>query len=91
MPIFLAGSGIVSLTSIRSITTVLVSRFLLDLQSANHTCAGGGTHPRDMTSDTSRDGGATLIFERMIGSIGSSIVSGEGEFEHAFNDDVEYE
>ncbi|KAI0730625.1 hypothetical protein C8Q76DRAFT_792776 [Earliella scabrosa] len=59
------------------ITAVLVSRFLLDLQHANrktlHLDSGADSYA---DSDRGRGGGGSIVFERVVGSIASSIEPG---------------
>ncbi|KAM5543601.1 hypothetical protein V8D89_002852 [Ganoderma adspersum] len=52
------------------LTTILISRFLLDLQSANRKAS----NPQGTTTISVNDAGpGALVFERVIGSLGSSI------------------
>ncbi|PIL25527.1 hypothetical protein GSI_12414 [Ganoderma sinense ZZ0214-1] len=72
------------------ITAILVSRFLLDLQYANHksvgmTCSESSTHHADSRRDGS--GSVSLTFERFVGSIGTSIAPGDGD-EHDIEDEI---
>ena len=72
-----------SLHSPPRLATILVSRFLLDLQSANRRAS----NPQGTTL---HDGGTeSLVFERVIGSIGSSIYADpeENYFEDMFEED----
>ncbi|KAI0750306.1 hypothetical protein C8Q80DRAFT_1353562 [Daedaleopsis nitida] len=61
---------------VASLTMILVSRFLLDLQAAERKAVG-------LTSSTNlystRSYKSSLVFERVVGSIGSVIVSEEGD------------
>ena len=57
------------------VTGVLVSRFLLDLQHVNREAVGLGTSISGDGGAASRGGtqGDSLVFERIVGSIASSI------------------
>ncbi|TBU34174.1 hypothetical protein BD311DRAFT_802551 [Dichomitus squalens] len=58
------------------VTAVLVSRFLLDLQAANRKALD--LDPQDMSHIGSSQGPTgSLIFERVVGSLGSMILPGE--------------
>ncbi|KAM5541444.1 hypothetical protein V8D89_004998 [Ganoderma adspersum] len=64
------------------ITTILVSRFLLDLQYANHksvgiACSESSAH-HDSHSRADGSGSVSLTFERFVGSMGTSIAPGDG-------------
>lgn len=72
-----------------SITAILVSRFLLDLQYANHksvgmACSESSTH-HDSRGDGS--GSVSLTFERFVGSMGTSIAPGDGDA-HDMEDEI---
>lgn len=72
-----------TLSSLPRLAGILVSRFLLDLQSANRRAS----NPQGTTL---HDGGTeSLVFERVIGSIGSSIYADpeENYFEDMFEED----
>ncbi|TFK79988.1 hypothetical protein K466DRAFT_605705 [Polyporus arcularius HHB13444] len=57
------------------LTTILISRFLLDLQEANRQDVQLGTDD-DNVGDTSLNSQASLTFARALGSINSTIVPG---------------
>ena len=68
------------------LTTILISRFLLDLQSANHKAS----NPQGSMSISINDTGpGALVFERVIGSLGSSIGIGSvgDECKSSFDND----
>ena len=74
-----------------SITAILVSRFLLDLQYANHksvgiACSESSTHHPNGHSQGDGSGSVSLTFERFVGSMGTSIAPGDGD-EHDIDDD----
>ena len=77
-----------------SITAILVSRFLLDLQYANHksvgmTCSESSAHHDGPAGD--RDGGSgsvSLTFERFVGSIGTSIAPGDIDEDDVMEDGI---
>ena len=54
-------------------STTLVSRFLLDLQAANRNALDAASQSSTKPADT-----GTLVFERVIGSLASSIPLGHG-------------
>ena len=66
----------------RRITTILISRFLLDLQSAKRKACS----PQGTITLASDEGLGALVFERVIGSLGSSIGIHSGIGECGFKD-----
>ena len=64
-----------SLRIVHSFTGILVARFLLDLQHAKR--AAVNPDISEVVQLSSRSDGDTLIFDRVIGSLGSSLVFGE--------------
>lgn len=71
------------------ITAILVSRFLLDLQYANHKSVGIACSESSTHHDSGRgegSGSVSLTFERFVGSMGTSIAPGDGD-EHDIEDD----
>lgn len=78
------------------ITTILISRFLLDLQSAKRKAC----NPQGTTTLTLNGGGVgvgAIVFERVIGSLGSSLDihphsrSAEGEDGFGFKDSFDFD
>ena len=57
---------------IARLTCILVSRFLLDLQGATRRSLQLGTHIGEAT-DTNARTKSTIIFERVVGSIASTL------------------
>ena len=76
-----------ALPSPHRLAAILVSRFLLDLQSANHRAS----NPQGATITLHNGGTGSLIFERVIGSLGSSIFDAVGEDEDEFDQDGDEE
>ena len=71
------------------ITAILVSRFLLDLQYANHKSVGIACSESSTHHDSGRgegSGSVSLTFERFVGSMGTSIAPVDGD-EHDIEDD----
>ncbi|KAM5543602.1 hypothetical protein V8D89_002853 [Ganoderma adspersum] len=65
------------------LAAILVSRFLLDLQSANRRASNARG-----TTITLHDGGTgSLVFERVIGPLGSSIYVDPGSYSDMFDED----
>ena len=61
-----------SLSVFARLTCILVSRFLLDLQGATRRSLHLGTHVGEAT-DTDARTKSTIIFERVVGSIASTL------------------
>ena len=61
-----------SLSVFARLTCILVSRFLLDLQGATRKSLHLGTHIGEAT-DTDARTKSTIIFERVVGSIASTL------------------
>ncbi|KAI0794568.1 hypothetical protein C8Q74DRAFT_1366001 [Fomes fomentarius] len=74
---------------IEPITSILVSRFLLNLQGANRDAVN--LTSRSPSQQLTSTGGQTLNFARIIGSLGSSLDFTESDDTYSEDDDVTHE
>lgn len=69
-------SNTTSITDLIRITTVLVSRFLLDLQSANRKAVDSSYNSEVGMGTSTNSQTSTLVFEKVVRPLGSSISYG---------------